>query len=222
MKKLVLLICLFIVACGNISDETSILDKSTCKLPCWNDVVAGQTTKDELLKILENFPDIDPETIRNTNQAWNIFDDQFYFSFRQGWTLNQRPKLRGEGSIKNNTVSDFILCGEINTTMGELVEQIGEPEYIISGNNFYGGRTVIITDSQKGVSYWYTTELDNLEIAPDTSMDCLKIFDPSLYEAMLEAKLFSNGYYNAEETLKVQYPWDGYGNLDEKYPPRQP
>jgi len=205
-----------------MSDETSILDKSTCKLPCWNDVVPGQTTKGELLKILENLPDVDPETIRNTNQAWNIFDDQFYFSFRQGWTLNQQSKLRGEGTVKNDTVSDFILCGEINTTMGELVEQIGEPEYIISGNNFYGGRTVIITDSQKGISYWYTTELDNLEIAPDTSMECLKIFDPSLYEAMLDAKLFSNGYYNAEETLKVQYSWDGYGNLDEKYPPRQP
>lgn len=222
MKKLILLIFLFIVSCGNIPDEMSILDQSSCKLPCWNGVVAGQTTEDDLLKILENLPDVDPETIRTTNQAWNIFDDQFYFSFRQEWTLNQRSKLQGEGAIKNNTVSDFILCGEINTTMGELVEQIGEPESIISGNNFYGGRTVIITDSQKGVSYWYTTELDNLEIAPDTSMDCLKIFDPSLYEAMLEAKFFSNGYYNAEETLKVMYPWDGYGNLDEKYPPRQP
>jgi len=43
-----------------------------------------------------------------------------------------------------------------------------------------------------------------------------------LYEKMLEAKFFSSGSYNAEETLKVMYPWDGYGSLDEKYPPRQP
>jgi len=222
MKKLVLLICLFIVACGKSSDEMSVLDKSSCKLPCWNGVVAGQTTEDDLLKILANLPDVDPETIRTTNQAWNIFDDQFYFSFRRSWALNQSPKLRGEGSIKNNTVSDLILCGGINTSISELVEQIGEPEYIISGNNFYGGRTVILTHPSKGVSYWYTTELDRFEITPDTQIGCLGIFDPLLYEEMLEAKFFSAGYYNAEETLKVQYLWDGYGNLDEKYPPRQP
>jgi hypothetical protein len=191
-------------------------------LPCWNGIVAGQTTEGDLLKILENLPDIDPETIRATNQAWNIFDNQIYFSFHQGWTFSQRPNLKGEASIKNNTVSDFIICGDVHTTMGELVEQIGEPESIISGNNFYGGRTVILVHSQKGVEFWYTTELDQLEITPDIQISCLKIFDPLLYEEMLEAKLFSNGYYNAEETLRVMYSWDGYGNLDEKYPPRQP
>jgi hypothetical protein len=222
MKKLILLIFLLITACVSGPDERSILDRSDCVLPCWNGIVTGQTTEDDLLKILENLPDVDPKTVRTTNQAWNIFDDQFYFSFRRSWTLNQNPNLRGEGAIKNNTVSDLILCGAINTTIGELVEQIGEPENIISGNNFYGGRTVIMFDSQKGVSYWYTAELDNLEIMPDTSLDCIEIFDPSFYEAMLEAKFFSNGYYDAEETLRVMYPWDGYGNLDEKYPPRQP
>ncbi len=222
MKKFVLLICLFIVACQSTSNEMSILDKSTCKLPCWNGVFAGQTTEDELLNILENLPDIDPETIRNTNQAWNIFDDQIYFSFRQGWTFSQRPKLRGEAYITNKRVSELTLCGGINTSMGTLIEVLGKPDHVISGNNFYGGRTVILIDSQNGISYWYTTDLDQLEIAPDTSIDCINLFDLSLYETMLDAKFFSNGYYNAEQTKKVWYLWDGYGNLDEKYPPRQP
>jgi hypothetical protein len=102
------------------------------------------------------------------------------------------------------------------------VEAVGEPEYIISGNDIGGGRTIILIDSQNGVDYSYTTELNNLEITADTPIDCVQSFDPSLFEKMLDAKLFSSGYYNAEETMKVWYPWDGYGNLDEKYPPRQP
>ena len=222
MKRLFLLILLFIAACKTTSEDLSILEKSSCNLACWNGVVAGQTSEDDLLKILENLPDVDPETIRTTNQAWNIFDNQIYFSFHQGWTLSQRPKLRGEAYITNNIVSELTFCGDILITMGEIVKQIGEPESIISGNNFYGGRTVILVHSQKGVSFWYTTELDELEITPDTRIGCLRVFDPLLYEEMLEAKFFSNGYYNAEETLKVMYSWDGYGNLDEKYPPRQP
>ncbi len=222
MKNLILLVFLFIVACGTSSSKSSILDKSSCKLPCWNDIVAGQTTESELLEIIENLPDIDPESIQNNNRPWDIFDNQIFFSFRQGWTLEQRPKLRGYVDIADGIVSVLMFCGEINTTIGALVEKVGEPEFIISGNNIGGGRTVIMTNSQKGVSFSYTTELSKLEMTPDTQIDCVQLFDPSMYEKMLEAKLFSAGYYNAEETLKVMYPWNGYGNLDEKYPPRQP
>jgi len=222
MKKLILLIVLFIVSCGKSSSAMSILDKSNCKLPCWNDIVAGQTTEDELLKILGDLPNVDQASIQNSNQPWNIFDNQIFFSFQQGWTLSQRPDLRGEAYITNKRVSELTLCGEINTTMGTLVETIGEPEHIISGNNIGGGRTVVLTNSRQGVSFSFTTELDSLEITPSTQIDCIRIFDPALYEKMLDAKFFSNGYYNAEETLRVWYPWNGYGNLDEKYPPRQP
>jgi hypothetical protein len=222
MKKVFLLFFLFITACGKSSDEMSILEKSSCKLPCWNDIVVGQTTKGEVLKILENLPDIDSESIKNTNRTWDIFDDQITFSFHQDWSFGQQSRLRGYAYIKDNIISVLLFCGEINTTMNVLVKAVGEPEYIISGNDYSGGRLVILIQSKTGVSYSYTTELSNLEINPDTQIDCVQSFDPSLFEKMLEAKLFSGGYYNAEETLRVMYPWDGYGNLDEKYPPRQP
>jgi hypothetical protein len=223
MKKLSLLILLFITACASSVEKKTILDMSNCILPCWNGIIAGETTEDELLNILEDLPDIDQQTIKVTNESWNMFDNQIYFSFRQNWTLNQKPKLRGNIYLKNNTVSKLALCGEIGTTIGDIVKQAGEPENIISGNNFYGGRTVILTNPSMGISFSYTTtDLDKLEVTADSPISCLEIFDPLLYEDMLEATFFSNGYYNAEETLKVQYPWNGYGNLDEKYPPRQP
>ncbi len=102
------------------------------------------------------------------------------------------------------------------------MKEVGEPEYIISGNDVGGGRTVILIYPQKGVDYSFTTELSNLEITPETQIDCIHLFDISYYETLLEAGFFSSGYYNAEETMRVWYEWDGYGNLDEKYPPRQP
>ncbi|MCL4275402.1 MAG: hypothetical protein KJZ77_16135 [Anaerolineales bacterium] len=222
MKRLILFFFLLIVACGSLPDEYSILDRSNCVLPCWNGITAGQTTEKELLEILKGLPDIDQKTIKITNEPWNIFDNQTFFSFHQNWSLNQAPRLQGYVYIINNEVSKLAFCGEIKTSVGDIIEQIGEPENIISGNNFYGGRTVILVHPSKGVSFSYTTELDQLEINSDTQISCLEIFDPLLYKEMLEAKFFSNGYYNTEETLRVMYPWDGYGNLDEKYPPRQP
>jgi len=221
MKKLMLLLFLLLVGCGPTPD-LSILDKSSCKLPCWNGIIAGQTTEGELLEILESSPEVDQATVRNTHQAWNIFDNQIYFSLRQGWIWGQQSKREGEIDIMNGKASLIMLCGEINTTLGVLVEAIGEPESIISGNNYYGDRTVILTYPRNGVSSNYTTTLEKPEISPDTQLDCITLFDPSQYTELLEIGVFSAGYYNAEETLKVMYTWDGYGNLDEKYPPRRP
>ena len=221
VKRLILLIFLLTTACGASPDEKSILDKSNCVLPCWNGIVPGQTTEAEFLEILQNLPNIDTDTIKHQKTSeGNIFDKDIFFSFREGWTLSQRPKLHGVASIIENTVSSFIICGAINTSMGQLVEQVGEPEHIISGNNFYGGRLVILINAEKGVKYTHTAELDKLEITPETRIDCIDTFDPSISEEMLEAGYFSNGDYNAEQTLSAWYPWEGYGNLDEKYRPR--
>jgi hypothetical protein len=223
MKKLYLLsLLLILVACSNMEDQKSILNSSDCAFPCWNGIVAGETTEAELLTILRALPDIDQESIEITDASGSVFDKNVFFSFRQGWIFEQRPKIRGYADIADNKLGALAFCGEINTQMGELIEVVGEPENIISGNDIGGGRTAILTLPSVGVSFWYTAELANLDITSDTQIDCLESFDPSLYNEMLEAKRFSAGYYNAEDTLKIMYRWDGYGNLDKKYPPRQP
>src|SRR5688572_15029166 len=186
VKRLIWLIILVTTACSVSADKQSILDKSSCALPCWNGIIPGQTTEADLLEILKTLPDIDTDAIQIQNRQGDIFDRLIFFSFRQEWTLSQRPSLHGQASIINNTVSVFTICGAINTSMDQLVEGIGEPEYIISGNNIGGGRTVILTNSQKGFSFSFTTELDNLKITPITPIDCIDIFDPSLYEKMLD------------------------------------
>lgn len=222
MKKILLVISLFIVSCGDLSHEVSILDKSTCEFPCWNGIVVGETTEHDLLKILSDSPEIDQASIKNNRLSQSIFDNQIYFSFRQGWTLSQQPQLQGQVDITDSKVSTLIFCGKINTTMSRLIEEIGEPEHIITGNAIGGGRNVILIDSKNGVSYWFTADLSNLEIVPTTQIGCIHLFDSSIYETLLEIGAFSAGYYNAEETKRVWYEWDGYGDLDEKYPPRQP
>jgi hypothetical protein len=222
VKRLILLIFLLATACDVSPDEQSILDNSSCDLPCWNGIIPGHTTESEFLAVLQSLPDIDADSIQSQKPADAIFDKVTDFAFRQNWTLSQRPRLHGRASFVDNTIGDFIICGAINTSMDQLVGEIGEPEHIISGNDIGGGRTVILINSEAGISYFFGTELDNLEIAPSTQIDCINIFVPSLFEALLDAGGFSNGYYNAEETRRVWYSWNGYGNLQEKYPPRQP
>lgn len=226
MKKNWLLLLFVVSACATRPNDVSVLDESSCKLPCWNNIIVGQTTGDEFTQFMETSADINKESIQVDDHRWKIFDSSIFFSFDQGSLLNPRPRMQVDAGFSNNILSELTICGELNTTIGDVVEQIGEPESIISGGNLDGNRDVILINSKMGVSYWYATDPSfgelEYEIHPDIEIECLDLFDPSLYEEMMEVGLFSMGHYNAEETLKVMYPWDGYGNLDEKYPPRQP
>jgi hypothetical protein len=215
---------LVVSACATTAQDVSLLDTSGCELPCWNNFVVGQTTQDEILQFLKTSSDIDPNSIQNDNRPWKIFDNHIFFAFDQGGFLNRHPERNVEIRVSNNIVTNIIICGELHTAMSDIVEQIGEPEYIISGDNLDGHRNVILINPASGVSYWYTTDpsLGELayELTSEVGIKCLDLFDPSLYEEMMEVGLFSMGHYNAEETLRVMYPWDGYGNLEEKYPPQ--
>ena len=226
MKKLVLLIFLFNIACQSTSNEISILNKSSCILPCLNGITVGQTSRDEVLRFIESLADVNEKSIQITNDASDVFDQRISFYFERVGLFSRDPRMLMDFHITNNIVIDMIVCNKLNTTMSDIVEQIGEPQSIISGDDFDGNRNVILINSAKGVSYWYTTDpsLGELQykITPEVEIECLHLFEPSLYEEIMDTGSFSMGYYSAEETLRVMYPWDGYGNIAEKYPPRQP
>jgi hypothetical protein len=222
LKKFILLFFILITACNSFTKQETILEKSNCDLPCWNGITPGKTTEDQLLQILGNPSSVDQNSIRNENQPWNIFDNQIFFSLNQVSVLAKETKI--QVYLTHEIVSDMNICGDLQISMGDIVDQVSEPKSIFSNNNIAGDRTIVLVDPNSGIAYWYSTDPklkeSQYEINPETKIGCLGIFDPNLYEKMLDAKRFSNGIYDREETLKAQYPWNGYGNLNEKYPPR--
>jgi hypothetical protein len=227
MKKLMLALFFTVVACSQpLENQISILEKSTCNLPCWNNINTGQTSEQDALDSISALSSVEKESIPVTNKPWNIFDNQIVFSFSAKSGFNSRDPWMSKIDISNGVARVVTLCGELHTTMGEIVQEIGEPEGIISGGSIAGGRDVILVNPKAGVSYWYSTAVvpEEMEfvINPKIELRCLSLFDPMIFEQLMDAGMFSMGHYDAEETLKVMYSWDGYGNLDEKYPPRQP
>src|SRR5688572_4976463 len=125
MKKFWLAILLVISACSISESEVSILDKSNCNLPCWNNIVVGKTSEDELLQILEELSDVDQESIYISHQSWTTSDTQIRFYFRDPLHLNRKYRMNGFTYIKDNIVNDILLCNGLRTTIGEIVEIIG-------------------------------------------------------------------------------------------------
>jgi len=228
MKRFYILLLVLLSSCNALLGEkpVSILQASACRLPCWNNIRPGETTEKDVLNFLESSEVIDQDSIQIDDQPRNIFDNHIFFSLRQQWSLDPHPKVRADLYIIDNIVSDLIVCGDLGIAINDIVDAIGEPEYILSGDNLTGSRTVILLNPQDGVSYSYDTanlpESRMYELASDIKVICLNLFDLAIYINLMEIGFFSSGHYNVEETLRVMYPWDGYGNLDEKYPPRQP
>ena len=227
MRKFVLVLLFIVTACSQpMENHDSILEVSSCTLPCWNNINSGQTSEEDALHSISSLSFVEKESILVTNKPWNVFDNQIFFTFSKKSGFNTKDLRMSKIDILNGFVGVITLCGDLHTTLGDIEQEIGKPEKIISGGSIAGGRDVILVHSTEGVYYWYNTkevpkELE-FEVNPKIELRCLSIFDPRILEEMMDAGMFSMGHYNAEETLKVMYPWNGYGNLDEKYPPRQP
>jgi len=227
VKRIWFIIPFLIASCTTSTEsQISITRKSDCDLPCWNNIIAGQTSEQDALASISTLSFIERESILVTNKPWNIFDNQIFFSYNARSGFKNNSLRLSEIDISDGLVRVLTLCGDLHTTIGEIVQETGEPEKLISGGSIAGGRDVILVNPKVGVSYWYNTnevpQQLEFEISPEINVGCLALFDPAIFEEMLDAGMFSMGHYDAEETLRVMYPWDGYGNLDEKYPPRKP
>lgn len=213
-----LLSLLFLSGCHKIS----FLDLNSCQLPCWNGLEQGKTTQGELLSVLKQLPSIDQESVTK-GEPWGIFKSQVYFQFKPMDTY-------GVAYFIDNKLVTIDIDGEINTTFGQMVDLAGEPDFIIT-TPLRGGiplqpsisYAVTAIYPEWGISFTYDTRsLPNkmrTEVSPDISLDWISIFDPNIFDELVDAKYFGQSVLSGEDTRKYMKSWDGYGPLLEKYPP---
>ena len=218
MKKAILLILLFITACKSANREISILDESSCSPPCWNSIIPGETSHSEVLQIVKNLNEIDSENVVDTNIPWKIFNKQIWFYLYKN---SSQVKVQTDGAVYflDDKVVALFLQRNIGRTFSEMIEIAGEPEAIIS-MSFAGVTVIRAIDSSKGIVF--ESYVDSDQLHPETRIDNVMFFDTTHYEELLDAEMFSMGSYDAKETKKIMYPWKGYGNIEELYPPRSP
>lgn len=212
MKRISLLILLITFACTSALPRTTILDSSPCQIPCWNEITPGYTTQDKALEITKS---ISNRSANLFSQPWKIFEEYVRFSF----DLNDK-EIQGEIYFIDKKVNTLVLSGETGLTIGDMVNEIGNPENIVSISFDGGGPILIAIYPQKGVEFEMFARSENLK--QEASISNLMFFDITYYESLLENGMFSMGTYDATETKKIMYTWKGYGKIKELYPPRLP
>ena len=215
MKKVSVLLFLFlVVSCTSRKPDVSILDNPTCGLPCWNNIVPGETTYSEALQIVSKLDGIDQSKTEDLYAPWKIFSQQIWFYL---YTDPSLAKVQTDGAVYfiDDKAAALILQRNVGRTFEEMVKLTGDPETIIL-MPFPGGPVFMAVVPSKGVKYEFYSK--SKELKPETQIDNVMFFDPSQYEALLDAGMFSLGERDANKTREIMQPWKGYGNIQELYP----
>lgn len=203
------LITLTMFLSGCIRQQESIIEKSSCELPCWNEINVGKTTSADALKIASSFD----QSIK-FNGPSKYFEDTIKFAVDYNKKTGYAAAFV-QLSILQDTVSRMDLIAGLDLSIQDLIDQFGEPETVhiglISGNNL---QILLIIPTQK-IAFYIRTDINNeqsFEIQPESRISILTIYSLDGYDDATIEDILTNGMFDVQS-----YPWVGYGNLREKY-----
>ena len=210
-------------SCKESNNEFLIISDINCEPPCWENIIPGETTKSEVVQLLMENTNVDPNSIAIKGEQWNGFSDVVFFKLLPN-------QIKGEIEFINDKVALINLSGNLDINFSEAIEKFGEPDYILNIPLFSGtpgfpqpSYEIQALIPNKGVNYAYNTNdssrNNNSIIAPENKITRIDYYNISAYDQILDAGMFSEGHLNKEESIKNMIPWSGYGEIDQKYPP---
>ncbi len=213
----------------NPQPDMSWFISSPCEAPCWFNVVPGETSKEEIVPILQTIPGIDPDSIGNRGFPVEIFDDEIFDDY---YFFDWHNHIEGEIWLLDNRVSFIILTPKtkgyvpkysLGLTVGDIIEKYGEPDYVLRVRQLGPGPLpisdamhpfVALIYTEQGIAmeydaYYLPERVRNL-VTGDIKIFKLKYFFPGDFDRLLDIGGFS--YFDTR--IKLQ-PWHGYGEYPE-------
>lgn len=224
MKYLSLLICLVLIllvistsACKPetyLSSEISILDNPVCSPPCWQNIVPGETNRNDLLAALAGIDNFDQSSLVQRDYPNNKAYNQVVYGKLY---LEPNAVTFVSAYLSNETVVVLNFTGLWNLTLEEVIEEFGEPEgvFFYHSNDF---NVVSFLIPSKGVAFRFAIPRGSVDsIVPEMEIKDIDYFSPDYYFEILEMGWFSEGKWDYQESIAKMKPWRGYGDIENLY-----
>lgn len=115
-------VTLLFVACKSTEPDFRFFEESgSCLPPCWNDIMPGETVKENALTTLSNTEYISATTISESNLQ-DVGVNEFSFYLDGG--------SQGGIVIRDNIVYEVFLIPDFRLTLLDFIDRIGPPDYI--------------------------------------------------------------------------------------------
>jgi hypothetical protein len=112
--------------------DTSWLTGVPCKLPCWYGITVGISTKEEVLSSIQSLSFIDfSSSVENESQYWDprtgIVEPSQLMSIP---CMQPIDHICTQMFFVDNVLMEIILIPNFQISFGEVVKEIGEPDYL--------------------------------------------------------------------------------------------
>jgi hypothetical protein len=189
-----------------------VLLDTSCNPPCWHQIIPGKSVESDVISILENVPEVNPELVSyyssqyygTTSHVKLAFDDDagdiggwIYFMNGVVFMMDFGPK---KGAL----------------TLEDAIQLLGEPEFTYAYKEIGETQTMIILllYPSKGYIILYNIERfrrDSAIIQPEHSIQSVMYFDPSqLNEVITSGLIIGQDIATVKQQMR---PWEGYGEV---------
>jgi hypothetical protein len=213
-SRILILIFSLTVACSacNASEKT-LVTTSSCSLPCWNEIIPGETSKQDFFEIINNMPTVHENPIQ-------LYSYSGEFSDAIRFRVHINKFIRGpdvETIFFQEKVVKMDFFRNIGLTMEKTIEKFGIPDYVVV--EYFHPEVKAITFTiiypTKGLLFEYGLKSNTSEIDPKDNITHVNAFDPNLFQQMLNAGLLVKMGNN--KPMYEFFSWKGYGVIKEKY-----
>jgi hypothetical protein len=172
-------------------NDTSFVSGDPCEAPCWQTLVAGESAWGLAQDLITNNADytiVTNNRDRNTGEAW------IEFAYQDG------PVCCRVYTATQEVLSSVYLLLNPQTTVGDVIERYGEPQYITAQAKTPDQSIVALVYSELSfVVYVFAENLSENQINEDSQIIGVAYHAPSEMETVLQT-----------QTL---FAWIGYGML---------
>jgi hypothetical protein len=195
LLSLLIVLLFFVEACQK--DGEKVILENPCSPPCWRQITPGKTNQDELVRILEDMPDVNQRSIQILG-PWNIFDSNI--------VVQLDSNIEVEFYLIKNQVILIAIHDKFDLTYSEAVKHFGDPDVITAARTL-GPSRILIGDTPLlyissmipsiGIGFGFaTTDISmksDEEIKPDSKITDFDYYDPESFKTLLERGLFTMG-----------------------------
>lgn len=215
LRILLFFVAMLLVACSTGIDSDLFESESSCKAPCWHQLVPGQSTTSDVVRFLDSprmrfwWPD------RNVHKYGAQID----------WIrISDRTQPRIVDLYMEDGKLTFIRSwGSTSATLGQVVEHFGPPEYVLALLAVGPERSVYVLEvyyPKRGLGFEMsalgmgaaTDHPDVGQISADMPVEAIQYYQPGDLRSYFTVRqpAFPRGELEVEKELQ---PWPGFGKV---------
>jgi hypothetical protein len=203
----IFIMTLLVTSCSG--EVSAVLQDDTCKAPCWRNIEMGKTGIEQTIELLNQMPDIDPNSIRQGKNPQTGVE-----GISAGF-LSDDSNL--EIRILNDELVSIYFSFEKNISLADAIKKFGAPTFIyptaISGDPF-AYLTVDFWYPELGVCLHHANKKlvvtipRKYRINGGTNITQIYYVDPTLPQGQLTYGCLFGG--NENEMDSIRQEWKGY------------